>query len=520
MRVKLPSLGVDVWFGEAAGNGNGGGGDDDDKAVSLRLAIRAALVSYQRNEHLHSTVDLGIAACSLRDCRPGKLVQTLIAPPVATVSTATATATSTASAAAVASSSDEETPQIVIYYANRQELGSSMNVVFNNLSINVAYDPLLHLAIFMQLQDRDDDDEEDDDDADGEGVDDDDETKTPSPKSGTDEEKIDAASSGMATMGAAEKNETVTTAKEATGASEAEAEAGVVAEETPTKFKVLLHHPTVAFWEDEASPASRVLLLRGLCVVDFSRSKEEDCERRVERLSARLDKLESFIMNRPPPTASATGFDDDDDDNDDDDDDNDDDVTKEKQGQDLGQKRKGGGKESKSSPSTASWSEEERVSPGAAVDALDGGADAVALAPDAARRRANVEPITLRCSYVDIQVLAAVARGWSSASSPRSTRPRFRLRRCTGGPAPQPAAQGEAHEAPEAAATTEASARAAAAAAIIVSRGQQRRKVAFSWHFAFDVVGVVAAGCAAGPECYQRRRRGGRRRRRRRRGRE
>lgn len=262
----------------------------------------------------------------LTDLRPGKHVRTLIAPAsspitaaseeqpsgtgVADCESSTSVIPELSHTSALPSSSTSPSllasPALVVHKANRGLVeGTSLSVVCNNLTMNVAYDPILCLAHFLARPLTIKEDGAGDCCCDGVVA------AAPSPPSTAQE----VSPPLPPPPGPTPANSTPSKSSKKGTTRHHRAQSAIdcredVAVPSVRRFKLLLHHPRVFLWENEASPSSRVLVLKGLVVLDgkiqtssesgqFTRGSESAYSangRCVEAFSARIEKLESFIV--------------------------------------------------------------------------------------------------------------------------------------------------------------------------------------------------------------------------------
>ena len=208
---------------------------------------------------------------------------------------------SSSSSTAVAS------PALVVHKADRGSVeGTSLSVVCNDLTMNVAYDPILCLAHFLARPLTSGK-------ANSGGADVD-TTTTPSPLL-TSQDTLPPpppATTPVNDRPIKTSQRTKHQISESQQASERRG-ASTAAVSSIRRYKLLLHHPRVFLWENEAAPSSRVLVLKGLVVFDGKIQTSADSQhveglesghsttaaangRCVEAFSARVEKLESFIV--------------------------------------------------------------------------------------------------------------------------------------------------------------------------------------------------------------------------------
>ena len=197
-------------------------------------------------------------------------------------------------------------PALVVHKADRGLVEcTSLSVVCNDLTVNVAYDPILCLAHFLARPLTVKEDGAGDCGSDGVVA------SAPSPPS-TAQEVLPPL---PPPPGPTPANSTPSKSSKKGTTRRYRAQSAIdrreyVAVPSIRRYKLLLHHPRVFLWENEASPSSRVLVLKGLVVLDgkiqtssesgqFTRGSESvHCAngRCAEAFSARLEKLESFIV--------------------------------------------------------------------------------------------------------------------------------------------------------------------------------------------------------------------------------
>ena len=202
LEVAVPSISVVLWrtpgigggpaaggFGAGSGGGvgensgggadaaarsrggSGSGGDDEggrdkfgDAEPFLSFTTSVATLSYERASNAHSFFDVSCGAVQVQDLRPGRLVHTLLAPSAESdLAVAAGPGADGGGGAGGAGGGggggartqahpSAPTPQTVVHYASRNSTGqgSTLSVVFNALSINVAVDPLLKLGTYIR----------------------------------------------------------------------------------------------------------------------------------------------------------------------------------------------------------------------------------------------------------------------------------------------------------------------------------------------------------------------------------
>ena len=298
--LALGGVTIDLCFpaGNAPGNAQGNAWDEGGRArpgqaASLTLAMLDAELTWSRSApSLHTELDLSIGACHLVDLRPGRRVRSLLVPGRAEHHCGGGRRPTGGGARGTPSQRESTpSPQVVVNLANRGVDGTSLTLLLNDLSLNVAYDPLLHLAAFLRPK------------VDVARA------VPPPPLSPPADGSARAAPPGTAGELPPPPQTPSTTPPPPFGVSvggrsspstaEARTAATLAAVQAPkVRYKVRLQRPRVAFWEDEASAASRVLVLQGLCIFDAKAAFDGATGRRLEHAVCRVEKLESKIFAR------------------------------------------------------------------------------------------------------------------------------------------------------------------------------------------------------------------------------
>jgi hypothetical protein len=281
VNIMVEQAGIQVSFLRTKPTRNeqeGGGGSayaqslefgDENGNPCIELNMNDGELSYHRATNLHSSFDISLQACSLKDLRPNRFVRALISP-------------ARNKDGASASSKPNLSPQIVFHMANRLSEGKSIDVILNRTLVNVAYDPLICFYAFLLTTSA--------------SVSSELQTTT-----SDDGNRGDASSSSSSASSSSSSDTKEGEDKTITSNSSGDEKTTPVdpppqaATTTPNlKVKLLLHNPMICFWEDERSKQSKILSLRGLAVIDIVKQYSS---KKSERMSLRVDKLESFMLD-------------------------------------------------------------------------------------------------------------------------------------------------------------------------------------------------------------------------------